>query len=105
MRGLPGMNRRSGKPARDPWTAKILFGVMLTALVVSEVALYSGVATIPESCPLGESKSEVESRRRVGTDGSQRGLRPHQIQPWGFGDRAGIATQAVVSQLLTTIES
>jgi hypothetical protein len=46
-----------------------------------------------------------ESRRGVGTDGSQRGLRPHQIQPWGFGDRAGIATQAVVFQLLTTIES
>jgi hypothetical protein len=32
--------------------AKILFGVMLTALVVSEAALYSGLATIPETWPL-----------------------------------------------------
>jgi hypothetical protein len=46
------MNRRSGKPARDPWMAKILFGVMLTALVVSEAVLYSGLATIPETWPL-----------------------------------------------------
>jgi hypothetical protein len=34
--------------------AKILFGVMLTALVVSEAALYSGLATIPETWPLNE---------------------------------------------------
>jgi hypothetical protein len=46
------MNRRSGKLAPDPWFAKVLFGVLLTALVISEAALYSGLATISETWPL-----------------------------------------------------
>ena len=44
-----------GSPRRleaDPWIAKVLFGVLLTVLVVSEAALYSGLATIPETWPL-----------------------------------------------------
>jgi len=51
--GWSGMKRRSGNPAPDPWLAKVLFGLLLTVLVVSEAALYSGVATIPENWPLG----------------------------------------------------
>jgi hypothetical protein len=47
------MKRRSGNPAPDPRLAKALFGLLLTVLVVSEAALYSGVATIPENWPLG----------------------------------------------------
>jgi hypothetical protein len=47
------MNRPPGKQETDPWIAKVLFGLLLSALVVSEAALYSGLATIPESWPLG----------------------------------------------------
>jgi hypothetical protein len=46
------MNIRSGKLAADPWFAKVLFGVLLTALVISEAALYSGLATVSETWPL-----------------------------------------------------
>jgi hypothetical protein len=47
------MNIRSGNPAADPWIAKVLFGLLLTVLVVSEAVLFSGVVAIPESWPLG----------------------------------------------------
>jgi hypothetical protein len=50
--GFSSMDRRLGKLAPDPWFAKVLFGVLLTALVISEAALYSGLATIPETWPL-----------------------------------------------------
>jgi len=44
--GSSSMNRQSGKPAPDPWIAKVLFGLLLTVLIVSEVVLFSGLATI-----------------------------------------------------------
>jgi hypothetical protein len=47
------MNRRSEKPKSDPWIAKVLFGLLLTVLVIGEAVLFSGVAIIPESWPLG----------------------------------------------------
>ena len=40
------------KPDSDPWIAKVLFGVLLTVLVVTKAALYSGLAIIPETWPL-----------------------------------------------------
>jgi hypothetical protein len=46
------MRTRSGSPPPDSWIARVLFGVLLTALVVSEAALYSGLATIPDTWPL-----------------------------------------------------
>ena len=46
------MNKRSRKAEPDPWFAKVLFGILLTVLVVTEAALYSGLATIPETWPL-----------------------------------------------------
>jgi hypothetical protein len=45
------MNRQSGKPAPDPWIARVLFGLLLTVLIVSEVVLFSGLATLPDSWP------------------------------------------------------
>jgi hypothetical protein len=42
----------TGKLEPDPLIAKVLFGVLLTVLVVSEAALYSGLATVPETWPL-----------------------------------------------------
>jgi hypothetical protein len=45
------MNRRSEKPESDPWIAKVLFGLLLTVLVVSETVLFSGLATIPDTWP------------------------------------------------------
>ena len=47
------MNEQSGNPAPDPWIAKVLFGALLTVLVISEAVLFSGIVTIPESWPLG----------------------------------------------------
>jgi hypothetical protein len=46
------MNGQVRRPDPDPWIAKVLFGLLLTVLVVSEAALYSGLATIPETWPL-----------------------------------------------------
>ena len=48
--GLSYMARRQ---PTDPWIAKVLFGLLLTVLVASEAVLFSGIATIPESWPLG----------------------------------------------------
>jgi hypothetical protein len=45
------MDRRLEKPESDPWIAKVLFGLLLTVLVVSETVLFSGLATIPDSWP------------------------------------------------------
>jgi hypothetical protein len=47
------MNRQPTNSESDTWIAKVLFGTFLTALVVSEAVLFSGVATIPETWPLG----------------------------------------------------
>jgi len=49
--GSSSMNRRSEKPESDPLIAKILFGLLLTVLVVSETVLFSGLATIPDNWP------------------------------------------------------
>jgi hypothetical protein len=45
------MHRRTEKPESDPWIAKVLFGLLLTVLVASETALFSGLATIPDNWP------------------------------------------------------
>jgi hypothetical protein len=47
------VNRRVRPPAPDPLLAKVLFGLLVTVLIASEAVLCSGIATIPESWPLG----------------------------------------------------
>ena len=39
------------KRSSDPWIAQVMFGLVLTVFVVSEVAMFSGLATIPKNWP------------------------------------------------------
>jgi hypothetical protein len=39
------------KPDSDPWIAKVLFGLLLMVLIVSEAVLFSGFATVSETWP------------------------------------------------------
>ena len=49
--GAPSSSIAISKPDSDPWVAKVLFGSLLTVLIVSEAVLFSGFATVSETWP------------------------------------------------------
>jgi hypothetical protein len=49
--GAPSSSIAISKPDSDPWAAKVLFGSLLTVLIVSEAVLFSGFATVSETWP------------------------------------------------------